>query len=246
MSTTTQQDVQASKANVCPAHLQPSHMWILTLISPRSLTLTWRKRWIHTPELDPLADKWHPAVGQVKQDGKNKVKCEEYHRYLKNSKMRVEHVRQFHPLVSYDCMFCPGLVFYTTQDLFNHCKKNHLICDLCSSALKDQKALQPHNDKHHKKPAAAAKMTLQPAPLPAPTDVDTPEGAEVPSADDTTTPAADTSTASEANIHPDCQGFTCVKCNVFCLTRTSFEIHWTTHKTVSCLFCMQKFFNTAS
>ena len=27
---------------------------------------------IRTPELDPFADKWHPAVGQVKQDGKNK------------------------------------------------------------------------------------------------------------------------------------------------------------------------------
>ena len=25
---------------------------------------------IRTPELDPFTDKWHPAVGQVKQEGK--------------------------------------------------------------------------------------------------------------------------------------------------------------------------------
>ena len=125
-----------------------------------------------TPELDPFVDKWHPAVGQVNQDGKNKVQCKECHRYLKSHKMRVEHVMQFHPWISYDCKFCPGLVLYTIRDLFNHCKNNHLLCNLCNSALKDQKALQIHNSKHHKKPAAAAaakpvpQLTAQPSPPP--------------------------------------------------------------------------------
>ena len=122
-----------------------------------------------TPKLDPFADKWHPAVGQVKQDGKHKVQCEQCHRYLKSNKMRVEHVMQFHPWISYDCKFCPGLILNTTRDLFNHCKNNHLLCNLCNSALKDQNALRIHNNKHHKKPpAAAAKPVPQPSAQPSP------------------------------------------------------------------------------
>ena len=106
----------------------------------------------------------------------------------------------------------PGLILYTNWDLFNHCKNNHLLCNLCNSALKDQNALKIHNSKHHKKPAAAApkpvpQPTAQPSPQPEarppPTEANTPEGAEVPSpsGDDTTT-AADTSGVSEANITP--------------------------------------------
>ena len=68
---------------------------------------------ICTPDLDPFANKWHPALGQVKRDGKNKVECEVCHRYLKTLKLRMDHVKHFHPLVSYDCKFCPDLVFYT-------------------------------------------------------------------------------------------------------------------------------------
>ena len=211
---------------------------------------------VRTPKLDAFADKWHPAVGQVKQDGKNKVQCKECHRYLKSNKMRVEHVMQFHLWISYDCKFCPGLVLYTTQDLFNHCKNNHLLCNLCNSALKDQKALQIHNNKHHKKPVAAAaksvpQLTAQPSPPPGAqpplTEADTPEGAEVPSpSGDNTIPAADTSGVSEANVHQTRPGFRCGKCNVYCPTEASFKIHINGHKTVPCPFCPQKFLNTAS
>ena len=209
---------------------------------------------VRTPELDPFADKWHPVVGKVKQDGKNKVQCKECHRYLKSNRMRVEHVMQFHPWISYDYRFCPGLVLYTTRDLFIHCKNNHLICNLCNSALKDQKALQIHNKKHHKKPAAAklvpqptVQPSLQPGAQPPLTEADTPEGAEVPSpSGDNTTPAADTSGASEANIHPAHTGFRCGKCNVYYPTEASFKIHINVHKTIPCPFCLQKFLNTAS
>ena len=211
---------------------------------------------VRTPELDPFADKWHPAVGQVKQDSKHKVQCEQCHRYLKSNKMRVEHVMQFHPWISYDCKFCPRLILYTTRDLFNHCKNNHLLCNLCNSALKDQNALRIHNNKHHKKPPAAAakpvpQLTAQPSPQPGaqppPTEADTLEGAEVPSpsGDDTTT-AADTSGVSEANVRPDRPGFRCGKCNIYCPTEASFKIHIQKHKTTPCPFCMQKWFNTAS
>ena len=163
---------------------------------------------------------------------------------------------QFHPWISYDCKFCPGLILYTTRDLFNHCKNNHLLFNLCNSALKDQNALRIHNNKHHKKPpAAAAKPVPQPTAQPSPpprtqpllTEADTPEGAEVPSSsgDDTTT-AADTSGASKANVHPACTGFRCGKCNIYCLTEASFKIHIQKHKTTPCPFSLQKWFNTAS
>ena len=206
---------------------------------------------IHTPEPDPFPNKWHPAVGQVKWDSKKKVECEECHRYLKSNKLRVEHIRQFHPLVLYDCKFFPGLVIYTTQDLVNHCQKNHSLCDLCSSAHRDEEALQAHNEKHHKK--AAAKPTPQPAPKPVavstPVNVDTPEGeTEVPSADDMAKTATDpdTSMVSKANICPNHQDFTCGNCKVYYPTRTSFKIHLTMHKKVPCPFCPQTFFDTAS
>ena len=162
--------------------------------------------------------------------------------------MRVEHVMQFHPWISYDCKFCHGLILYTSRDLFNHCKTNHLLCNLCNSALKDQNALRIHNDKHHKKPsAAAAKLvpTPQPGAQPPPTEADTLEEAEVPSpsGDDTT---ADTSGASEVNVCPACTGFRCGKCNVYCPTEASFKIHIQKHKNIPCPFCPQKWFNTAS
>ena len=96
-----------------------------------------------------------------------------------------------------------------------------MICDLCSSAHKDEKALQAHNNKHHKK--KATKPT--PAPKPALAEAEVlKEEAEVPSADDTATPATDASTASEANIRSARQGFTCGNCNIFSLTRASFKI----------------------
>ena len=50
-----------------------------------------------TPEPDPFADNWHPALGQTRQDSKNKIECKVCHRYLKSSKLRVEHVKHFPP-----------------------------------------------------------------------------------------------------------------------------------------------------
>ena len=83
---------------------------------------------IRTPDPDPFVDKWHPAIGHVKKDDKHKIECEVCHRYLKTSDLRVEHVKTFHPTVFYDCVFCPGAVFYTIRDLLSHCKKNHFVC----------------------------------------------------------------------------------------------------------------------
>ena len=111
---------------------------------------------ICTPDPDPFVDKWHPAIGHVKRDDKHKVECEVCHRYLKTSALWVEHVKTFHPTVFYDCMFCPGAVFYTIRDLLSHCKKNHFVCHQCNSAHKDQNSLKQHMvTEHPKQPAQA-------------------------------------------------------------------------------------------
>ena len=97
---------------------------------------------IRTPDPDPFVDKWHPAIGHLKKGDKHKVECEVCHRYLKTFKLQVEHVKTFHPTVSYDCIFCPGELFYTRRDLLAHCKKNHCVCHDCDSVHKDQDALK--------------------------------------------------------------------------------------------------------
>ena len=99
---------------------------------------------IRTPDPDPFVDKWHPAIGHEKKDDKHKIECEVCHRYLKMFALRVEHVKTFHPTVFYDCVFCPGAVFYTIRDLLSHCKKNHFVCHQCDSAHKDQNSLKQH------------------------------------------------------------------------------------------------------
>ena len=111
---------------------------------------------IRTPDPDPFVDKAHPAIGHVKRDDKHKVECEVCHRYLKMFALQVEHVKTFHPTVFYDCVFCPGAVFYTTRDLISHCKKNHLLCHQCDSAHKDQNSLKQHTvTEHPEQPAQA-------------------------------------------------------------------------------------------
>ena len=111
---------------------------------------------IRTPDPDPFIDKWHPAIGHVKKDDKHQVKCEVCHRYLKTFALRVEHVKTFHPTVSYDCVFCPGAVFYTLRDLLSHCKKNHFVCHQCDSAHADQDTFKKHMvTEHPEQPAKA-------------------------------------------------------------------------------------------
>ena len=68
---------------------------------------------VRTPDPDPFADKWHLAIGHVCKDDKHKIECEVCHRYLKTFDLQVEHVKTFHPTVFYNCVFCPGAVFYT-------------------------------------------------------------------------------------------------------------------------------------
>ena len=104
---------------------------------------------ICTPDPDPFVDKWHLAIGHVKKDDKHKIECEVCHRYLKTSDLRVEHVKTFHPTVFYDCVFCPGAVFYTIRDLLSHCKKNHFVCHQCDSAHNDQNSLKQHMVTEH-------------------------------------------------------------------------------------------------
>ena len=99
---------------------------------------------IRTPDPDMFVDKWHPAIGHLKKSDRHKVECEVCHRYLKTFKLQVEHVKTFHPTVSFDCIFCPDEVFYTCRDLLNHCKKNHCVCQQCDSVHKDQDALNQH------------------------------------------------------------------------------------------------------
>ena len=111
---------------------------------------------IHTPDPDPFVDKWHLAIGHVKKDDKHKIECEVCHRYLKTSDLRVEHVKTFHPTVFYDCVFCPGTVFYTIRDLLSHCKKNHFVCHQCDSAHNNQNSLKQHMvTEHPEQPAQA-------------------------------------------------------------------------------------------
>ena len=111
---------------------------------------------IRTPDPDPFVDKWHPAIGHVKKDDNHKKECEVCHRYLKTSDLRVEHVKTFHPTVFYDCVFCPGAVFYTIRDLLSHCKKNHFVCHQCDSAHNDQNSLKQHMvTEHPEQPAQA-------------------------------------------------------------------------------------------
>ena len=159
----------------------------------------------------------------------------------------MDHVKHFHPLIAYDCRFCPDLVFYTLQDLVNHCQKVHFICDHCDSVQKSKETLWAHTSKEHQQPPAPQPAQSTATSPPASTDVPEKE-AEVPSGDDmvkgTTNP--DTSTASEANICPTHTGFTCGICKVQCPTKASFKIHLPTHKKTPCLFCPQKFFNPAS
>ena len=111
---------------------------------------------IRIPDPDPFVDKGHPAIGHVKRDEKHKVECEVCHRYLKTFNLQVEHVKTFHPTVFYNCVFCPGAVFYTTWDLISHCKKNHFLCHQCDSAHKDQNSLNQHMvTEHPEQPAQA-------------------------------------------------------------------------------------------
>ena len=112
---------------------------------------------VHTPDPDPFADKWHLAIGQPCKDDKHKVKCEVCHRYLKSFDLRVEHVKHFHPTVSYDCVFCPGVVLYTLRDLLNHCRELHFVCQQCDHAHKDKNALKEHMASEH--PPAPAQAT---------------------------------------------------------------------------------------
>ena len=68
----------------------------------------------------------------------------------------MEHVKTFHPTVFYDCIFCPGALFYTIRDLLSHCKKNHFVCHQCNSTHKDQDALKQHMvTRHPEQPAQA-------------------------------------------------------------------------------------------
>ena len=111
---------------------------------------------IRTPDPDPFIDKGHPAIGHVKRDEKHRVECEVCHRYLKTFKLQVEHVKTFHPTVFYDCVFCPGAVFYMIRDLLSHCKENHLVCHQCDSPHKDQEVLKQHMaTRHPEQPAQA-------------------------------------------------------------------------------------------
>ena len=102
-----------------------------------------------TPDPDLFADKWHLALGQTCKDSKHKIECEVCHRYLKSSDLWVEHVKHFHPTVSYDCRFCPGVVLYTLQDLLKHCMDLHFVCQQCDSAHKDKDTLKEHMDSEH-------------------------------------------------------------------------------------------------
>ena len=117
---------------------------------------------IQTPEPDPFANKWYPALSQVKWDDNNKIKCEVCHRYHKSSKWRVEHVKHFHPMVSYECKFCTELVFYTIQDLVKHCKKTHVSCNNCDSFHRDDESLQSHIS-HQNQPVPPQQPQAQPA-----------------------------------------------------------------------------------
>ena len=111
---------------------------------------------IRTPDPDPFVDKWHPAIGHVKKDDNHKKECEVCHRYLKTSDLWVEHVKTFHPTVFYDCVFCPGAVFYTIWDLLSHCKRNHFVCHQCDSAHNNQNSLKEHMvTEHPEQPAQA-------------------------------------------------------------------------------------------
>ena len=111
---------------------------------------------ICTPDPDPFMDKWHPTIGHVKKDDKHKVECEVCHRYLKTFKLQVEHVKVFHPTVSYDCIFCPDVLFYTIRELLSHCKENHFVCHQCDSTHKDRDALKQHMTTRHPEPPAQA------------------------------------------------------------------------------------------
>ena len=94
-----------------------------------------------TPDPDPFANRGHPAIGHLRKDDKHKVECEVCHRYLMSFDLRMEHVKNFHPTVVYDCVFCPGVVFYTIWDLLNHCRELHFVCQKCDSAHNDENTL---------------------------------------------------------------------------------------------------------
>ena len=157
---------------------------------------------VHTPDPDPFADKWHPALGQTHKDSQHKIECEVCHRYLKSSDLWVEHVKHFHPTVSYDCRFCPGVVLYTLQDLLKHCTDLYFVCQQCDSALKDKDALKEHMASEH-----------QSAPQPA-----------------QATAASTVSNANVCPAQPK-PGFVCGMCSMYCQTEASFRIHITTHTT---------------
>ena len=81
---------------------------------------------VRTPDPDPFADIGHLAIGQLHKDDKHKVECEVCHRHLKSFDLMVEHVKNFHPTVFYDCVFCPGAVFYTIRIYFHIARKTTL------------------------------------------------------------------------------------------------------------------------
>ena len=117
---------------------------------------------VRTPDPDPFTDKRHPAIGHLCKDDKHKVECEVCHRDLKSFDLWVEHVKNFHPTVFYDCVFCPGLVFYTIRDVLNHCRELHFVCQQCDSTHNDQNTLKEHMATEHPAPAEAAEASTRP------------------------------------------------------------------------------------
>ena len=150
-------------------HPQGQPAWSERTSTPRAETTTSQDlevekalEVVRTPDPDPFADIEHPAIGQLHKDDKHKVECEVCHRYLKSFNLRVEHVKNFHPTVFYDCVFCPGAVFYTLRDLLSHCKENHFVCQQCDSAHNDQNSLKEHMVTEHPAPAQAPDPSKRP------------------------------------------------------------------------------------
>ena len=202
---------------------------------------------INVPDPDPFLDRMDAKVGLEKPDRNHQVKCEECGRFLKSKSQRCTHVMCLHPLTSYQCPYHPNRIFYTKESLITHCKKVHVLCDLCDTMWFDQAAHENHYSRRHPRSPTPklvqADLTATASPI---TGDEADEEQLLPGKDDIAVvePVVQRAVASKAADHPDRNSvgrYICSFCKVVCDTEANYKLHLNQHKKVLCKFYHRKF-----
>ena len=158
----------------------------------------------------------------------------------------------YHPLVVFQCPYHPNKIFYTKESLVNHCKKFHVLCDLCENMLFDQSALEDHYSRKHPKSPPQKPVPADPAAASSPIPADKPEEEQLePSEGDQARqvqpdPKPSTSKTTDRPDHNQVGRYICSFCKMKCDMLVSYKLHLVQHKKVLCKFCNRNFLNTDS